>query len=341
MKAAIVNPYLDTLGGGERYTMGVARALAAKGYQVDVQWKEPLIKGRLERRFNIKLNNVNFIKDVGRGDGYDVCFWISDGSIPILRARKNFLHFQNPFHDVNGKTLLNKMKLFRIEKIICNSYFTKKVIDKEYGVESVVIYPPVDVADFKPKRKENLIVSIGRFSQIKRTKRQDVLIKAFKRFHDSGFNDWQLILAGGTEIGVDDYVKKLRKLAKGYPIKILESPTFNQIKELYGKARIFWSAAGFGVNVSKEPEKVEHFGIVTVEAMASAAVPIVFSAGGHKEVIANDENGYLWENVRQLLKETRNVATGKGVFTRISKKAKEDSRIYEYERFEKEFQDLI
>jgi glycosyltransferase involved in cell wall biosynthesis len=161
MKAAIVNPYIDTLGGGERYTMGVARALAAKGYQVDVQWKEPTIKGRLERRFNIKLDNVNFVKDVGRGDGYEVCFWVSDGSIPILRARKNFLHFQFPFHDVNGKTLLNKMKFFRIEKIICNSYFTKKIIDKEYGVESIVIYPPVDVADFKPKRKEKLIVSIN------------------------------------------------------------------------------------------------------------------------------------------------------------------------------------
>ena len=341
MKAAIVNPYLDTLGGGERYTMGVVRSLVSKGYDVDVEWKDPLIKEKLEKRFNIDLSGVNFIENVGRGDGYDVCFWVSDGSIPILKARKNLLHFQVPFHDGSGKTLLNRMKFFRIEKIICNSYFTKEIIDKEYGVESVVVYPPVDVDDFKPKRKENLIVYIGRFSQLTQAKRQDVLIKAFKRFHDSGFNDWEFILAGGTEIGGDEYVKKLRKLAKGYPIRILESPSFSQLTEIYGKAKIFWSAAGYGIDERKEPEKVEHFGIVTVEAMASGAVPIVFSAGGHKEIIANGENGFLWENVRQLLKNTRNVIEGKGLFSKISKKAKEDCRIYKFERFEKEIQNIV
>jgi hypothetical protein len=102
MKAAIYNPYLDTLGGGERYTMGVARALVAKDFRVDVEWKDMSIKEKLEKRFDIDLSNVNFIKNINRGDGYDVCFWVSDGSIPILRARKNFLHFQMPFQDVNG-----------------------------------------------------------------------------------------------------------------------------------------------------------------------------------------------------------------------------------------------
>lgn len=341
MKAAIYNPYLDTLGGGERYTMGVARVLVSKGYRVDVEWKDPSIKEKLEKRFNINLEGVNFIEEVNRGDEYDVCFWVSDGSIPILRARKNFLHFQVPFHDGSGKTLLNRMKFFRIEKIICNSYFTKKVIDKEYGVKSIVVYPPVDVDDFKPKRKENLIVSIGRFSQLTQAKRQDVLIKAFKRLYDSGFNDWEFVLAGGTEVGVSDYVRKLRKLAKGYPVRILESPSFSQIKELYGKAKIFWSAAGFGIDEDKEPEKVEHFGIVVVEAMASGAIPIVFLAGGHKEIITDGENGFLWKNTRQLLKNIRNVIETKGVFRKISKKVKEDSKIYEYDRFKQEFQKLI
>ncbi|MGB6882173.1 MAG: glycosyltransferase family 4 protein, partial [Microgenomates group bacterium] len=241
MRAAIYNPYLDTLGGGERYSMGVARALANKGCRVNVEWKDSSIKERLEKRFGIDLSGVDFVKDVVRGDGYDVCFWVSDGSIPILRARRNFLHFQVPFHDTNGKTLLNRMKFFRIEKVICNSYFTKKFIDKEYGVDSIVVYPPVDVEKIKPKRKENLIVSIGRFSQLKQAKRQDILIKTFKRFFDSGFNDWELVLAGGTEVGVDDYIKKLRRLAKGHPVRILESPSFSQIMELYGKAKIFWS----------------------------------------------------------------------------------------------------
>lgn len=341
MRAAIYNPYLDTLGGGERYTIGVARALVAKDFRVDVEWKNASIKEKLEKRFGIDLSNVNFIKNINRGDGYDVCFWVSDGSIPILRARKNFLHFQMPFQDVNGKTLLNRMKFFRINKIICNSYFTKKFIDKEYGVESIVIYPPVDVEKIKPRRKENLIVSIGRFSQLAQAKRQDVLVKAFKKFFDSGFNDWKLVLAGGSEVGVDDYVRKLRKSAKGYPIRILESPSFSQIKELYGKAKIFWSASGFGIDEKKNPEKVEHFGITIVESMAAGAIPVVFSAGGHKEIVANGENGFLWKDTKDLLRETKRVVEEKGLIKKISTKVKESSKVYDYARFEKEIWDIL
>lgn len=158
MRAAIYNPYLDTLGGGERYSMAVASCLARNGYGVDVQWKDKGILEKLKSRFGVDLKNVAVVDDVKRGDQYDVCFWVSDGSIPTLRARKNILHFQVPFHDVSGATLLNKMKFYRIKTIVCNSYFTKSVIDKEYGVESHVIYPPVGVKNFKPKRKENIIL---------------------------------------------------------------------------------------------------------------------------------------------------------------------------------------
>jgi len=341
MKVAIYNPYLDTLGGGERYTMGVARALVAKDYRVDVEWKDISIKEKLEKRFGIDLSNVNFIENINRGDGYDVCFWVSDGSIPILRARKNFLHFQMPFQDVNGKTLLNRMKFFRINKIICNSYFTKKFIDKEYGVESIVIYPPVGVEKIKPRRKENLIVSIGRFSQLTQVKRQDILIKAFKKFFDSGFSDWKLILAGGSEVGVDDYVRKLRKSAKDYPVRILESPSFSQIKELYGKAKIFWSASGFGVDEKKSPEKVEHFGITLVEAMAAGAIPVVFAGGGYKEIVTDGENGFLWKKKQELLKKTKAIIEDSKLLKSLSLKARQNSEVYEYERFEKEIWDIL
>src|SRR3989337_2334648 len=217
MKAAIFNPYLDTLGGGERYTMSFAKVLLDNGYEVDVQWKNSSVKNKLEERFGIDLTAVNFIKDIKRGDSYDICFWISDGSIPLLRAHKNFLHFQFPFKDVNGRSLLNKMKLFRVDEIICNSYFTKGFIDKEYGVDAQVIYPPVDVASFKPKRKENSILYVGRFSQLEQAKNQHILVAEFKKLCKGGVKDWKLILAGGVEVGVGNYTDKLAKSSKDYP----------------------------------------------------------------------------------------------------------------------------
>ena len=70
MRAAIYNPYLDTLGGGERYSMSVARVLADAGYKVDVEWKSASIKKKLEDRFEINLDDINFVGDINRGDLY-------------------------------------------------------------------------------------------------------------------------------------------------------------------------------------------------------------------------------------------------------------------------------
>ncbi|MCJ7805571.1 glycosyltransferase family 4 protein [Patescibacteria group bacterium] len=333
MKAAIYNPYLDTLGGGERYSMAVATALFDVGYQVDVQWEMSDIKRKLEDRFGIVLDGVNFVPDVKRGDGYDICFWVSDGSIPTLKARKNFLHFQVPFDDVNGKTLLNRMKLFRINKIICNSNFTKSFIDKEYGVKSIVIYPPVDVEKIKPKRKEKMILSVGRFSQLKQAKRQDVLIEAFKKLYDKGYRDWRLVLAGGVEVGVGNYIEKLKKMAEHYPVEIFQSPDFKTLKDLYGRAKIFWSAAGFGINEEKEPERVEHFGISVVEAMCAGDVPIVLFAGGHKEIISEGINGYGWTTIGQLIKKSIKLINDRILFKGVMKEAIETCNKYGYEQF--------
>lgn len=338
MRAAIFNPYLDTLGGGERYSMAFAQTLVNKKFQVDVEWPDKKIKEKIEERFGVDLKGVNFIKDIKRGDGYDVCFWVSDGSIPTLRARKNFLHFQVPFHDVNGKTLLNRMKLFRIEKIICNSYFTKGFIDKEYGVDSEVIYPPVDVHEIKPKRKRNIILFVGRFSKLKQAKRHDILIKQFKRLD---YKKWKLVLAGGTEVGVGDYINKLKKLAEGESIEIIESPSFKEIKKLYGQAKIFWSAVGYGVDEKKEPEKVEHFGITLVEAMTAGAVPIVYQAGGYKEIVADGENGFLWQQIKKLRDKTEVLIGNKKLLNEMSEKATKDAKVYEYERFKGEIKNLL
>lgn len=335
MRAAIHNPYLDTLGGGERYTCVFAEVLVKNGYSVDMQWKDPEIKGVLANRFGVGLDGVNIVSDVKRGDGYDLCFWISDGSIPMLRARNNLLHFQVPFHDVNGKSLINRMKLFRINKIICNSLFTKKIIDKEYGVESIVVYPPVDTMVIKPKRKENLILFVGRFSQILQNKGQDVLIKAFKRMFDGGLTDWKLILAGGVEVGVGDYIESLQNLADGYPIEIIKSPDYKTLKDLYGRAKFFWSASGFGENEEKNPEKVEHFGITVVEAMVGGAVPIIYNAGGHKEIVTSGINGFLWETANELVKKTQNLIISPKLLRDIELNAKESAQNYSKFNFEK------
>jgi glycosyltransferase involved in cell wall biosynthesis len=340
MKAAIYNPYLDTLGGGERYTTAVIAVLKEMGYDVYVEWKGTSIIKSLEERFNLSLTGINFVNDVKKGDGYDLCFWVSDGSIPLLRSRVNLLHFQIPFHGVGGKSLINKMKLFRISKIIANSFFTKKIVDKEYGVDSVVLHPPVAVDEIKPGRKENIILYVGRFSKLKQSKGQEILIDCFKRLFRSGVNNYRLIIAGGAGVGTGDFLEFLKKKAQGLPIEIVENPSFKALTKLYSKAKIFWSAAGYGINERKNPEAVEHFGITVVEAMAAGVVPLVFNAGGFKEIV-NGKFGIIWNKKAELVRETKRLIADKSALLKYSQRCILRSRDFSYQVFSQSFRKLL
>jgi glycosyltransferase involved in cell wall biosynthesis len=343
MKAAIYNPYLDTLGGGERYTLTFAKVLAEIGYDVDIEWKEKSILDKLSKRFGLKFpSNLKIVDSVNRGENYNLIFWVSDGSIPTLRAIKNYIHFQFPFHDVNGSSLLNKMKLFRVNKIICNSKFTKNVIDKEYKVDSTVLYPPVGTDIYKPKRKINQLCYVARFSNLTQNKGHDVLIKQFKKLvKEKKFQDWKLVLAGGVEVGSDVNLKNLKKLASGANIEFVESPSLEVLKDIFGKSKIFWSGAGFGEDEVKSPERVEHFGITLVEAMSAGCVPIVYGGGGYKEVVDNGRNGFLWQSEKELINLTKFVVQKTGEMRNISTNAIETSSKFGYDNFKKNITEIL
>jgi glycosyltransferase involved in cell wall biosynthesis len=150
-----------------------------------------------------------------------------------------------------------------------------------------------------------------------------------------------MILAGGSEVGAKRYVEKLRKMIGRYPVEIIESPSFKEITSLYGKAKIFWSASGYGIKEKEDPKKVEHFGISVVEAMAAKAVPVVYSAGGHKEIVTDRKNGILWSSTRQLVVRTIKLADDKKMLKALSLKAHTDSRKYSYGRFEKKIVEIL
>ena len=343
----IYDPYLDTLGGGERYTLTVASCLSKIGYQVDIFWNDKADKKRLEERLGIKLERVNFTPDIFKKAGiikkwrilkkYDFIFYLSDGSIPFLSGQKNLLHFQVPFHGVGGRSLVNRIKLRKIKAAVCNSNFTKKFIDKEYGVSSIVLYPPINVEAFKSAEKENIIISVGRFTDLLHNKRQDVLVEAFKKLN---LKDWKLIIIGGDEEG-KKYVANLRKMAKGYPIEIITNPRFDELKIFYSQAKIFWTAAGFDINEEKEPEKVEHFGITTVEAMAAGCVPVVMKKGGQPEIVKEGINGLLWEKEKELVEKTLKLIKEPRLLEKLARAAEKKSADFSEERFCQQLKEII
>lgn len=358
MKIAIYSPYLDTLGGGERYMLTFAEYCLQRGWKVEIFWHEIETIKEAEQRFNLNLEGIKlspkmhlrFSSDSSYADKiakrfllstYDLIFYLSDGSIPSLHAKRNWLHFQVPFQ-LDGKHFWTQQKLSKINRVICNSKFTKKFIDKSFNIDSEVIYPPVSVDDFHAPEvhNEKIILSVGRFDQIMNAKRQDVLIEAFKQMVDDGLEDWWLILVGGQQHN-DQELLKLREMSMGYPIDFHVNAPYEELLSWYHRSTFFWHAAGFGIDDNKEPDKVEHFGISVVEAMAAGCIPLVHNSGGLREIIRDKKTGYFWETKEQLVSQTVNMIENLDKENHVVEAARARAQKYSKEAFFKELEERL
>jgi glycosyltransferase involved in cell wall biosynthesis len=58
------------------------------------------------------------------------------------------------------------------------------------------------------------------------------------------------------------------------------------------------------VDEARYPERTEHFGMSTVEAMSAGCVPVVVNKGGQKEIVSHGKSGYLWNTLDELVDQT-------------------------------------
>jgi len=348
LKFGFFSPYLDTFGGGERYMLTLASHLSQNN-MVDIFWDDSNIKPPLSRFLKIDLTKTRFVANIFNKSflgkaystyGYNLIFVISDGSVPSTFAAKNILHFQVPFNfpPPDRKT---KLKLGRYKWVVTNSQFTKTYIDRSFGVNSIVIYPPVDIKAIKPGKKENIILSVGRFSPHQlHPKKQEVLIEVFKEVYKKA-PTWKLILAGQAKKEDYKYLRNLKKTSRGHAIKIVENMPIGKLRQLYSQAKIYWHATGFGEDEIKNPEKMEHFGISTVEAQAGGVVPVVIDKGGQKEIVTDGKNGRLWTTKAQLYEATLSLIGDPQILEKYSKSSVINSRRFSQEKFFKEYEKII
>ncbi len=350
MTIGIYNPYLNTLGGGERYCLDIAACLAERN-DVRIFWDDPGILKAAEKRFHMSLAGVTLVNNIwlsgntlakaNESRKYDVLFIVSDGSIPLVFSRKAFLIFQFPTGWVNGQNPVTKLKFRRITNVLCYSQFVKERVDKIFGINALVLPPAVDETAFRPAKKENLILSVGRFTTGMNTKKQEILIDAFKRAHKTFLKTWKFIVAGGMLPHDLGFVEKLKALAKGYPIEIVPNATHDNLVSYYGRARVYWHAAGYGENIEKNPQLAEHFGLTTLEAMAAGAVPVVFAGGGQKEIVGNWVSGFLWNTPTELIGMTEKLTSDTKVWSRVSRAAQHRARLYGLDAFHEKLNTIV
>jgi glycosyltransferase involved in cell wall biosynthesis len=323
MKICLYSPYIPKhFGGGEKYFFDVARLLAEK-HEVVVAVPENLSqkecqnwKEQYETFFQRSFANVTFqsaplhtgsaVKKALWTRQFDVCLAVTDGSLFFSSAKKNILHIQVPF--TSSKTSLpERLKLNNWPIKNANSQFTRSVVENAWHTKiGFLHYPAVDDECFQPiGKKQNIILNVGRFFRQLHSKRQDILVQAFAQLCQQEpklLKNWKLVLIGSVED--QSYVDEIQQLAKGLPVEFYHSASRQELLDWYKKASIYWHAAGFNIDQEKNPEKVEHFGISTAEAMAAGCLPIVVGKGGQVEVLGEKFEKWQWQTIDQCVELT-------------------------------------
>jgi glycosyltransferase involved in cell wall biosynthesis len=172
--------------------------------------------------------------------------------------------------------------------IISNSEFSKKSIDKAYKVDSLVIYPGINVKEFIRNtsiKKRNQILSVGAINKLKG---YEFIIEVVSKIEKELRPDLVIVGNGGGR----EYLAKIKKLAKTLHVnlKVKINITRPLLIEEYLASKLFIYAP---IN--------EPFGIVVEEAMA-AGLPVVGAknGGGYSEILSNDNGALIDSSDSQL-----------------------------------------
>ncbi|GGH18274.1 glycosyltransferase [Mucilaginibacter phyllosphaerae] len=201
----------------------------------------------------------------------------------------------------------------RVDHFIANSKFTARRIKKIYGRESVVIYPPVDVAAFPlQEQKDDYYITASRLVYHKRI---DVIVKAFQNLPDKKL----YVIGDGPELKALQSGASKNVFFMGYQPQ-------NQLVKYLQRAKAFIFAAN------------EDFGIAPIEAMACGTPVLAYKKGGSAETVAPLQTGMFF--ARQTADDVQLCinAFEAGYHLFDAKKISAYAQRFSKQRFETEYQ---
>jgi GT2 family glycosyltransferase/glycosyltransferase involved in cell wall biosynthesis len=300
---AVYSPFPMVLGGGERYLLGSALVLRAKLPTAFVTPDE-YSAGRLCTLMQgLGYPTGQLFPEVERNiinKQIDTFVLMGNELLPTRAGygANRIYHCQFPFPvTLEGSAReIGFENLMSYKCVVVNSEFTKNAYERELAaidgprIDVHVIYPPVQLLDgsTRTEPKENLILSIGRFSPHGHSKRQDLILGAMKHLRKTNrLKGWKLILCGmvPNEPACIRYYERILEMADGLPVEIVLSPSRQQLEQLLLRSKVYVSATGATVRSKVDDWRCEHFGITVVEATSAGCIPVGYHLGGPAEII--------------------------------------------------------
>lgn len=307
MRVAVLYDYLETVGGGERVALALAKHLDADLITTEFDPTLPARAGSegvrvrslggLVRGAPFKQLHASWRFSRSRLPGYEMYILVGNWAHFAGRAHHPNLYYcltpTRTFYDLRGDLLarlpwtrravagawirvhraLDRRAVRGVDRIIAISENVRGRVRRAYARDAGVIYPPVATARFRFVELGDAWLSVNRLYPEKRI---DLQIEIFRRLPHE-----KLVIVGGFTRGdrTERYVASLRPPPN---VTLMGEVPEAALADLYGRCRGFLTTA-----------LDEDFGITPVEAMAAGKVVLATDEGGYRETIVHGKTGFL------------------------------------------------
>jgi glycosyltransferase involved in cell wall biosynthesis len=303
--AMIYDPYDLVPGGGERVVFDIASTLGhVLGHDaVALVVPRPCSRLRLDqvrRALDLEGPRTLVLHDRAVAARPDLSIVLGNDVVPPVAGfgtRRNVYLCQFPCQVAPGQLEERIGHMATFDEIWVNSQFVRRYVNGQLRLLGLqpppvrVIHPPasadrsVDLPEWAERRG---VVCVGRFFTGAHDKRHDVVIDVVRLLEEQYGRRVPLSLAGSLhpDPASRDRFVELQARAEGLDCRFHPNATRARILELYRTSAVLVHATGFGVDPLGRPERLEHFGIVPVEAASSGCIPVVVGHGGPAEAMA-------------------------------------------------------
>ena len=342
------DPYLSTLGGGERYLLTFAEIADAAGASVTVASPtlpppQRLRDFDLPHGFEMRALDLDRFSDASRS--YDCVVYLTNSIPQPSFAPRSYLVVQFPFRGIRStiRPFPRRWARDRLSAYECIVYseYCRHWLLRRWHRDAMVLPPPIRLGTYEPGRKRNIILSVGRFFAVQHSKRQDILVEAFGRLPASVRSTWRLALVGGVgdDASSKAYVSRVRSAAADIGgIDVRTDVSQETLESLYAEASLFWHATGYG-RPRYAPGRAEHFGMTTAEAMSFGAVPLVYGDGAQPEIVGT--SGYTWQTIDELVSQSSRLASDEALRARLAAESSRAVDRYDESRFREGVERLL
>ena len=311
----LYTPYPLVPGGGERYLLTCAAALAPVA-NVSLASPHPWSRLRLRtlgRDLGLELDNIRLatLPSPAAAARPDLAIVMGNELYPAIPGPGRHNHYicQFPFPVPQEQLDRHRHHLDDYERVIVYSPFVQEHYDRKIRAGGGkpppidILYPPAPcaaVSSYQPRQP--IILGVGRFFTGGHDKRQDLMIEACRKLV-ARHPGLQLHLVGSVaaEPGHRQWFARLKEQARGLPVHFHPNASPQDLARHYGAASLYWHLAGYGVALDSEPHRCEHFGITVVEAMSAGCIPLVVDRGGPAAIVEDGVTGYHFANLEQLV----------------------------------------